>query len=147
MRGTAIPASSIRCAAVRRRSWTRRLSFTPAMREPRFQLVEALHRTVIQTSREDQIIRLLALRQFAQHRDQPHAPGPERNHASLGEPANRRSVLQLQWCQDQIHRGGQGEPVILVHGFAGNLDVEIPDSRSLQRSRSHRSRLSRTREK
>jgi len=47
------------------------------------QLVEALHRTVIQTSREDQIIRLLALHQFAQHRDQPHAPGPERNDASL----------------------------------------------------------------
>jgi hypothetical protein len=47
------------------------------------QLVEALHRTVIQTSREDQIIRLLALHQFAQHRDQPHAPGPEGNDASL----------------------------------------------------------------
>ena len=27
--------------------------------------------------------------------------------AKFGEPANRRSVLQLQWCQDQIHRGGE----------------------------------------
>jgi len=48
MRGAGIPASSIRCAAVRRRSCTRRLSFTRHAAAAPPQLVEALPTSALQ---------------------------------------------------------------------------------------------------